>query len=157
MARSHCTGPGQGQGLVTVGYYIICRTVHTTPEQGQGQGPENLSMGFQSIFQDLEYFPVYFVMDFSYINNISRSHFQSQSLCNVNITPRSLSCAGSVQCERAISSGFSSGFKSKNLNYSSCLIGHVFEINKIRIVVILQLIISTNFCLCFNWTKGIYS
>ena len=44
-----------------MGYYIICRTVHTALEQGQGQGqgPENVSMGFQPIFQDLKYFPVY--------------------------------------------------------------------------------------------------
>ena len=74
-----------------MGYYIICRTVHTALEQGQEQGPENLSMGFQPILQDLKYFPVYFVMDFSCMHNISRSHFQSQSLCNVNITPQSLS------------------------------------------------------------------
>ena len=90
MARSHCTGLG------TMGYYIICRTVHTAPEQGHRQGPENLSKGFQPNFLDLKYFPVYFVMDFSYINNISRSHFQSQSLCNVNITPRSLSLSRAV-------------------------------------------------------------
>ena len=104
MARSHCTRPGPGQGLGAMGYYIICRTVHTALEQEQG--PENLSMGFQPIFQDLKYFPVYFVMDFSYKNNISRSRFQSQSLCNVNITLKSLSgsgpCPGSVQCERVI-------------------------------------------------------
>ena len=45
MACSHCTetgtGPGQGPGMGTMGYYILCRTVHTA--QGQGQEPDLLS------------------------------------------------------------------------------------------------------------------
>ena len=43
MACSHCTGPGVGMetGLGTMGYYILCRTVHAAP--GPGIGPDLLS------------------------------------------------------------------------------------------------------------------
>ena len=43
MARSHCTGLGAGLGigLGTMGYHILCRTVHTA--QGPGMGPNPLS------------------------------------------------------------------------------------------------------------------
>ena len=36
MARTHCTGPGAGQGtgLGTMGFYIMKCTVHTTQERG---------------------------------------------------------------------------------------------------------------------------
>ena len=37
MARLHCTRAGPG----TMGYYILCRTVHTAP--GRGIGPDPLS------------------------------------------------------------------------------------------------------------------
>ena len=44
MARSHCTGPGPGvgpgTGPGTLGYYILCQTVHTAP--GPGKGPDPL-------------------------------------------------------------------------------------------------------------------
>ena len=55
MVHSHCTGlgPEQGQGLRlgTMGYHILCSTVHTVLEPGQGQGPGNLSKGFQPFFK----------------------------------------------------------------------------------------------------------
>ena len=45
MARSHCTGlelgAGPGMGMGTMGYYILCRTVHTA--LGLGLGPDPLS------------------------------------------------------------------------------------------------------------------
>ena len=45
MAGSHCTGQGQGAGpgtrLGTMGYYILCRTVHTA--LGPETGPDPLS------------------------------------------------------------------------------------------------------------------
>ena len=43
MARSHCTGAGEGpgMGLGTMDYNILCRTVHTAP--GPGRGPDLLS------------------------------------------------------------------------------------------------------------------
>ena len=43
MACLHCTemgtGPGQGRGTGAMGYYILCRIVHTA----QGQEPDLLS------------------------------------------------------------------------------------------------------------------
>ena len=35
MARSHCTGLGAGRE--TMGYYILCRPVHTAPGSGMGR------------------------------------------------------------------------------------------------------------------------
>ena len=47
VARSHCTEPGpeQGPGPGTMGYYTLCRTVHTAQGQEQRQGPGNWQMG----------------------------------------------------------------------------------------------------------------
>ena len=39
MAHSRYTGPGPGTGIGTMGYYILCRTVHTAPEPGTGPDP----------------------------------------------------------------------------------------------------------------------
>ena len=36
MVRSHCTAPGMGVGLGIMGYYVLCRTVHTAPRVGTG-------------------------------------------------------------------------------------------------------------------------
>ena len=45
MASSHHRGPGPEVGLETgqgtMGYYILCRTVHTA--SGPGMGPDQLS------------------------------------------------------------------------------------------------------------------
>ena len=44
MARSHCTepGPGQGQGmgLEKMGFYILCRSVHTAWDQDRDEDQE---------------------------------------------------------------------------------------------------------------------
>ena len=54
MAHSHCTEPGPG----TMGYYILCCTVHTAPGPGTGMGTGNWSMGFGPIFPYLIWSPV---------------------------------------------------------------------------------------------------
>ena len=38
MAHAHCTGPGPGLRLGTMGFCIMLCTVPTTQVQGQGQG-----------------------------------------------------------------------------------------------------------------------
>ena len=37
--HEYCTEPGAGTGPGTMGYYILCRTVHTVPEPGTGSDP----------------------------------------------------------------------------------------------------------------------
>ena len=60
MARSHCTEPGMGlgTGTGTMGYYILCCTVHTVAGPGTGTGPGNATMGFGPIFPYLICVPV---------------------------------------------------------------------------------------------------
>ena len=87
MARSHCTGPGQGTGQGTMDFYIMLCTVHIT--QGQGQGP---GMGTNGLHTHSSPGPV--------LSNrfcCTLSHSQSRSpCCNVNRTPRSLSRSHAV-------------------------------------------------------------
>ena len=39
ISHSHCTEPGPGMGPGTMGYYILCCTVHTAMRQGQEPDP----------------------------------------------------------------------------------------------------------------------
>ena len=53
MAHSHCTGAGAGVGTGpgTMGYYMLCRTVHTAP--GPGTGPDPFPSMCQSLSRSL--------------------------------------------------------------------------------------------------------
>ena len=50
MVYSHWLPPGHGPGPGRMGCMVLCRTFHTTPEQGQGR------MGYLPIFQVLKLF-----------------------------------------------------------------------------------------------------
>ena len=58
LACSHCTELGMGPGMGTMGYYILCCTVHTVVGPGTGTGPGNATMGFGPIFPYLICVPV---------------------------------------------------------------------------------------------------
>ena len=52
MVHSHWMSPGQGLGHGLMGCMVLCRTFHTTPEQGQR--PEQGRMVYRPIFQALK-------------------------------------------------------------------------------------------------------
>ena len=80
MVYSHWLPPGQGPGRGRMGCMVLCRTFHTTPEQGQGR------LDYVPIFQVLKLFQVVCFNGFKVSSSRSR-HSQCERYL-YNISPK---------------------------------------------------------------------